>query len=85
MNQPTLPFGKYKGRAIARVPLSYLRWMLVNYDLGTTLRTEICMVVFNGEPPITIPQIRPENDFPPWWTEAQKIDAIFDAQKAKRR
>ena len=80
--QPTLPFGKYKGRAIARVPLSYLRWMLVNCDLGATLRAEICMVVFNGEPP-TIPQIRPENDFPPNMTEAQRIDAIWE--KAKRR
>lgn len=37
----TMPFGKYKGRPFAEVPVSYLQWCLDNMQLYHNTRKEI--------------------------------------------
>ena len=43
-----MPFGKHRGKPIAKLPPSYVRWLLANCDLSDNLRTQL-MAVFNGE------------------------------------
>jgi len=45
----TLPFGRYKGRDITKVPRGYLRWMRDNVEL-TPLLAQAVKCVINKEP-----------------------------------
>ena len=40
-DQSLMPFGKYKGKALANVPAHYLMWLWENTDLRDPLKTYI--------------------------------------------
>jgi len=38
-----MPFGKYKGRKLGDLPLSYLRWLAENIDEDKPMNRRICL------------------------------------------
>jgi hypothetical protein len=61
---PEMPFGKYAGRKLNRLPNSYIKWLLENCDLSQRLRDDL-IAVFNGEP---LP-LSPEQELEKIWKE----------------
>lgn len=42
MSATRMPWGKYQGRLLAEIPLSYLTWLIEECDLQPALRSAIC-------------------------------------------
>lgn len=45
-----MPFGKHKGKAVAEVPVGYLRWLLDNADIRPPLFDAVYLAAY-GTPP----------------------------------
>lgn len=53
-SEPTMPFGKYKGRKLAEVPHGYVRYILGNMELREPLKSQL-RAVLDGQPVRTPP------------------------------
>ena len=64
-----MPFGKYKGRCLTKVPKGYLQWLLTNCDIQGDLLEAIRAVIHNKP----IPPTQAERDSEMY----RKVDELF--------
>lgn len=55
MSEPTMPFGKHRGKPLARIPKGYLKWASETCDLRPHLRAQV-EAVLEGKPPPPRPE-----------------------------
>jgi hypothetical protein len=73
-----MPFGMFKGRRLAEVPIEYLRWLAGRPDLWTYLRTAV-------EAEIRRRRIEPPSDWPPSSCPVASSRLALDIIDAGRR
>ena len=59
--EPTMPFGKHKGKKLTEVPKGYARWCLETCTLSPSLRSQL-RAVADGKPVPPTPKWEPSGD-----------------------